>query len=83
MHASDRARKYCWYNAVDPANEHEDRYRHIAAGLDVPYGDLVMMQGRMRAEAGKPDLDVSELLPQPPKASEKTAHAGPMELRPW
>lgn len=27
-----RARKYEWYNRVDPSNEHEDCYRHVVQG---------------------------------------------------
>lgn len=35
MHREDRIRKYEWYNAMDPHNELEDRYRHIVQG-DIP-----------------------------------------------
>jgi glycosyltransferase involved in cell wall biosynthesis len=80
LHAKDRARKYAWYNAMDPGNPVEDRYRHIAAGLDVPHEDLVALQRLMRKQSGKPDLRPEEVLPPAPKATEKTAHAGPVEL---
>src|SRR5687768_11902015 len=32
MEQSDRMRKYLWYNAKDPENVVEDRYRHITQG---------------------------------------------------
>ncbi len=81
MHAEDRARKYAWYNAMDPGNGNEDRYRHIAAGLNIPRWELMTMQRSFRAEAGLPELHETQLLPAAPKATEKTAHAGPVELR--
>jgi len=80
MDARDRARKYAWYNAVDPANEREDRYRHIAAGLSMAHGDLLRMQTRMRREAGLPQLTAREMIPRAPLACESTAHAGPLKL---
>lgn len=81
----DRARKYAWYNAMDPANEREDRYRHIAAGLTETAGwerqDLVRKQVEFRREAGLPTLTPEQLLPAPPAAADRTLHAGPLELR--
>ena len=35
MSREDRVRKYQWYNASDPDNEAEDRYRHVVQG-DIP-----------------------------------------------
>jgi len=35
MDRADRLRKYAWYNAIDPANDFEDRYRHCVQG-DIP-----------------------------------------------
>lgn len=35
MHREDRVRKYAWYNAQDPNNYAEDRYRHMVQG-DIP-----------------------------------------------
>jgi len=32
MHRADRERKYQWYNAQDPNNAIEDRYRHMVIG---------------------------------------------------
>lgn len=81
MHTDDRARKYCWYNAMDPNNAREDRYRHIAAGLAVPYGELIARQIALRMAAGLPSLKPNELLPPAPAAWDITAHAGPLELR--
>jgi glycosyltransferase involved in cell wall biosynthesis len=80
MHAEDRARKYAWYNAVDPANQAEDCYRHIAAGLEVPYPGLVARQVAARQVAGLPALKAHEILPKPPRADEKTMHGGPLKL---
>lgn len=83
MLPEDRARKYAWYNAVDPGNKHEDHYRHIAAGLTCRYVDLIGMQIEMREAAGLPELMVNQILPRPPGPDERTAHAGPLEVVPW
>jgi hypothetical protein len=32
LHQADRVRKYHWYNATDPNNTLEDRYRHMVIG---------------------------------------------------
>jgi hypothetical protein len=32
LHREDRVRKFDWYNAQDPSNQHEDRYRHMVIG---------------------------------------------------
>lgn len=81
LHREDRERKYCWYNARDPNNAREDRYKHIAAGLTVSHAELCARQIAMRIEAGLPPLKLNEILPRPPAADEKTAHAGPLALR--
>lgn len=78
--AEERERKYCWYNAQNPANHVEDRYRHIAHGLETPHADLIERQKQMRAESGKPALALHEVLPKPPAANERTMHAGPLRL---
>ena len=80
LHAKDRARKYAWYNAQDPGNMVEDRYRHIASGLEMPHAELIGMQQQIRRESGLPELRASELLPPAPGASERTAHAGPLKV---
>lgn len=80
LDASERERKFCWYNAQDPANHVEDRYRHIAHGLEVPHAQLIERQQKMRLESGKPDLAPHEVLPKPPAANERTMHAGPLKL---
>lgn len=36
LHASDRVRKYRWYNQVDPDNHREDCYRHMVIGDLMP-----------------------------------------------
>jgi glycosyltransferase involved in cell wall biosynthesis len=40
MDRADRLRKYGWYNAIDPENDFEDRYRHCVQGdlVEVPAG---------------------------------------------
>lgn len=81
MDRQDRIRKYCWYNAIDPANAREDRYRHIAAGLDVDHEDLIAMQIGMRGVAGLPPLMEHQLLPPAPGSWERTGHAGPMLIK--
>ncbi len=83
MNPEDRARKFCWYNAVDPANKTEDHYRHIAAGLNVPHQELCARQVALRHFAGLPPLRPDQFLPPAPDASEKTVHAGPVKLVPW
>ncbi len=80
LDASERERKFCWYNAQDPNNHVEDRYRHIAHGLQTPHAELIERQKQMRLESGKPDLAPHEVLPKPPAASEQTMHAGPLKL---
>lgn len=80
LHAMDRARKYAWYNAQDPCNLVEDKYRHVAAGLDTPHEVLITMQKRIRLECCLPELREFELLPPAPQATDRTAHAGPMRL---
>jgi glycosyltransferase involved in cell wall biosynthesis len=80
LDAKERERKYCFYNAVDPNNHVEDRYRHIAAGLETPHPELVEKQARMRLESGKPDLLPHEVIPRAPLATERTMHAGPLKL---
>jgi len=82
LHAADRATKYAKYNAKDPSNPVEDCYRHIAHGLTVPHADLIAQQIQMRREMGKPALKAHELLPPPPKATDRTMHAGPLWLQP-
>lgn len=77
---AERERKYCWYNAQNPANKVEDYYRHVAHGLEVNHADLIERQKQMRAESGKPELLPFELLPIPPMAREQTMHAGPLKL---
>ncbi len=81
LHASDRERKYCWYNAKDPYNLVENQYRHIAAGLDAPHERLITTQQAMRKESGLPDLRAFEVIPPAPAANAKTAHAGPLTLQ--
>jgi glycosyltransferase involved in cell wall biosynthesis len=81
LHASDRARKYAWYNAQDPANHVEDQYRHVAAGLDTPHAELIELQRTMRMLAALPVLQPQQILPAAPKASERTVHAGPLKLQ--
>lgn len=78
LQAADRARKYAWYNAQDPGNQVEDRYRHIAAGLDISHAELIGMQKQFRAESGLAELRQNELLPPAPSEMDRTAHAGPM-----
>ncbi len=80
LDAAERERKFCWYNAHDPANQVEDRYRHIAHGLETPHAELIERQQQMRMESGKPELTHHEILPKPPLASERTMHAGPLQL---
>jgi len=80
LDAVERERKYCWYNAQNPANHVEDRYRHVAAGLETPHAELIEKQKQMRAEAGKRDLFEHELIPRAPLATERTMHAGPLRL---
>jgi len=80
MHAEDRERKYCWYNAIDPANPVEDRYRHVAAGLRVSHLALVTAQKQMRAARGLPELTQAEYLPPALTMGDRTMHAGPVRL---
>jgi glycosyltransferase involved in cell wall biosynthesis len=80
LYPEDRERKYCWYNAQDPGNLAEDRYRHIAAGLTTPHRLLIERQKHMRAECGLAPLSDGEMLLAAPKATEKTMHAGPLKL---
>lgn len=82
MHATDRARKYSWYNAQDPCNPVEDCYRHIAAGLATPHAELIARQIEIRRECGLPPLGHHEFLPPPPKVTDRTMHAGPLWLAP-
>jgi len=80
LDAKERERKYCFYNAVDPNNQVEDRYRHIAAGLETPHVELAEKQAQMRMASGRPDLLPHEVIPRAPLATEKTMHAGPLTL---
>jgi hypothetical protein len=81
MHAADRERKYCWYNAQDPCNLVEDKYRHIAAGLSTPHEELIERQKRIRLDCGLDELRPFEFVPPAPQATDRTAHAGPMSLQ--
>lgn len=80
MEAEDRERKYVWYNAQDPGNANEDRYRHIAAGLEVSHEELIARQRAVRAECGLPELRADQLIPPAPSRNQKTLHAGPLDL---
>lgn len=53
MNASDRLRKYQWYNVIDPNNEAEDRYRHIVQGdiPEIPAGAKLLHAGPLQLEA--------------------------------
>jgi len=44
---ADRLRKYAWYNAIDPNNHAEDRYRHMVQGdvPDIPVSAKLMHAG--------------------------------------
>lgn len=44
LHKADRVRKFDWYNAADPNNLAEDRYRHMVVG-DVFPADAVFRHG--------------------------------------
>lgn len=80
LHAADRERKYCWYNASDPANPVEDCYRHIAAGLPMSHASLVETQKRFRLLSGLPALSEQQYLPPAPSVGDRTMHAGPVQL---
>lgn len=53
MNASDRLRKYEWYNAIDPANQAEDCYRHIVQGdvPEIPINAVLRHAGPLQLEA--------------------------------
>jgi glycosyltransferase involved in cell wall biosynthesis len=80
MQREDRQRKYCWYNAKDPGNGGEDRYRHIAAGLATPHAELMLEQQRIRRESGLAELRSDQWIPPAPSLLERTAHGGPVRL---
>lgn len=48
MHQEDRERKYAWYNAQDPNNVREDRYRHMVVGDLFPAESTFMHGGPLR-----------------------------------
>ena len=50
LHREDRERKYAWYNARDPNNAREDRYRHMVIGDIFPADSRFAHGGPLRLE---------------------------------
>lgn len=52
MHMTDRVRKFAWYNAMDPDNDAEDRYRHVVQGdpIGPPADQKLTHAGPLRLE---------------------------------
>lgn len=51
LHRKDRERKYAWYNAQDPENLREDRYRHMVIGDVFPADSRFAHGGPLQLEA--------------------------------
>ena len=50
LHREDRERKFAWYNARDPDNAREDRYRHMVIGDLFPAESRFTHGGPLRLE---------------------------------